>query len=104
MLDPEGPEEWAALRAHAHALVDASREPWAHLFDALSLPAHELPPRPTACARLHKPTPSELLDLVRRAQPAVLTGLLDDWPALARWTDAYLLRRLGDARVTGPQP
>ena len=21
MLDPEGPEEWAALRAHAHALV-----------------------------------------------------------------------------------
>ena len=24
MLDPEGPEEWAALRAHAHALVDAS--------------------------------------------------------------------------------
>ena len=33
--------------AEHHALVDLSREPWAHLFDALQIAARDLPPRPT---------------------------------------------------------
>ena len=30
----------------------------------------------------------------------VLTGLLDDWPALRRWDYAYLRRHLGEKPVT----
>ena len=86
--------------AEHHALVDISREPWAHLFDAIQLRA-ELPARPTTCLRLHRPTAEQLQDLVVRAQPAVLTGLLDGWPALDRWSnDSYLIEHLGRARVT----
>ena len=85
--------------AEHHALVDASREPWSHLFDAIRIPA-KLPPRPTECVRIHRPSAEDLLDLVRRAQPAVLTGLLDGWPALERWNNSYLTRHLGGAQVT----
>ena len=37
---------------------------------------------------------------MKRSQPAVLTGLLDDWPALRRWDYAYLRRHLGEKPVT----
>ena len=49
---------------------------------------------------MHRPTAEDLLDLVRRQQPAVLTGLLDSWPALQSWADAREMRvRYGRARV-----
>ena len=85
--------------AEYHALVDHSREKWAHLFDALRMPAETLT-RPDECVRMHRPTAEELLDLVRRQQPAVLTGLLDNWPALQSWADVRELRvRYGRTRV-----
>jgi hypothetical protein len=86
--------------AEHHAIVDHSREPWTNLFDALQISAGDIGPRATRCERIHKPTPNQLLDLVRRSQPAVLTGLLDDWPAMERWTDEYILRELGHLPVT----
>ena len=61
--------------AEHHALVDISREPWAHLFDAIQLRA-ELPARPTTCLRLHRPTAEQLQDLVVRAQPAVVMAFV----------------------------
>ena len=85
--------------AEHHALVDHSLEPFAHLFDQNRVKA-EVPRQAASCARLHKPTAEELLDLVKRSQPAVLTGLLDDWPALHRWDYAYLRRHLGEKPVT----
>ena len=87
--------------AEHHALVDHSRAPYAGVFDSMSIPLPEgaLQPRPTKCSRLHKPNAEALLDLVQRSQPAVLSGLLDGWPALERWTDAYLAQALGDADV-----
>ena len=100
-----------------------------------------MPRQAASCARLHKPTAEDLLDLVRRSQrhhirlqaasptvagcvtygcnaitygcslnhlwlqvrrsqPAVLTGLLEGWPALHRWDYAYLRRHLGAKPVT----
>ena len=87
--------------AEHHALVDHSRAPYAHVYDSMSIAVTEdqLPARPTRCERLHKPSADELRDLVHRSQPAVLTGLLDGWPALERWSDAYLARELGAADV-----
>ena len=79
-------------------MVDHSRAPFAHLYDSMVISSAQ-PPRAHQCERLHRPTPEDLLDLVRRSQPAVLTGLLDDWPALERWTDAYLADSLGHADV-----
>jgi hypothetical protein len=87
--------------AEHHALVDHSREPWAHLFDAMRIPAEPLPPRPSQCARVHRPSAASLLELVRRSQPAVLTGLVDEWPALRRWKDArYLHAHFGSVALS----
>ena len=60
----------------------------------------QVPRRASSCARLHKPTAEDLLDLVKRSAPAVLTGLLDGWPAVERWDHDYLRRHLGDRSVT----
>ena len=85
--------------AEHHALVDHSLEPFGHLFDQNRIKA-EVPRRAASCARLHNPTTEDLLDLVKRSQPAVLSGLLDGWPALHRWDYAYLRRHLGEKPVT----
>ena len=87
--------------AEHHAIVDHSREPYAALFDSVAVPADGQMPlsRAARCERHRKPSAEQLLDLVRRSQPAVLTGLLDAWPALERWTDAYLVEQLGHVEV-----
>eukprot|EP00965_Chrysotila_dentata_P198940 6179096-Pleurochrysis_carterae.AAC.1 len=36
---------------------------------------------------------------VQRSEPAVLTGLMEDWPALSMWTDDYLARVVGRRTV-----
>jgi hypothetical protein len=46
---------------------------------------------------VHAPGPRELADIVAGAEPVVITGLTDAWPALARWRDLdYLRARVGD--------
>ena len=85
--------------AEYHALVDASREPYGSLYDQNRVPAGAVPRNATACARLHRPTAEELFAQVKRSEPAVLTGLMDGWPALERWTDEYLVARLGGVNV-----
>ena len=55
-------------------------------------------PRPIP--RVHRPTPEEIQRLVVNRRPALLTGLLDDWPAIKRWTPAFLQASHGDSRVT----
>ena len=84
--------------AEHHALLDMSRAPYAHLYDHDTVPS-EARPGATSCARLHRPNASQLLALVRDSQPAVLTGLLDGWPATRKWTDEYLAAALGERRV-----
>jgi len=38
-------------------------------------------------------------DYLRPQRPVVLEGVLDDWPALERWSDEYLRRVVGDRRL-----
>ena len=84
--------------AQYHALIDHSREPYAGVFDAERLPAGAIPRDATSCRRLHAPTAEQLLELVHGSTPAVLTGLLDGWPALRRWDQAYLTKVSACAR------
>ena len=87
--------------AQFHALVDYSRAPFAHLFDAERHTIGALPSAATTeCRRLHRPTEEQLLELVSRSEPAVISGMLDDWPALELWDDAYLASKLGHLPVT----
>lgn len=47
--------------------------------------------------RLHRPEPAVFQrEFVARARPAVLTGVMDDWPAMERWCLAYFADRFGD--------
>jgi lysine-specific demethylase 8 len=38
-------------------------------------------------------------DFERAGRPAVIEGALRDWPALTRWTPAYLTQRIGDVEI-----
>ena len=53
-----------------------------------------------AISRFHRPTPQEIQRLVVNPEPALLTGLLDHWPAIERWTPAFLRASHGESRVT----
>ena len=40
-------------------------------------------------------------DFVAASQPVVITGLAaEEWPCLERWSEEYLLERVGDAQVS----
>ena len=50
--------------------------------------------------RRHRLRPEEFFrDYYRRNRPVVIEGLLEDWPALKRWTPAWMAERFGDERV-----
>lgn len=50
--------------------------------------------------RRHRLRPAEFFtDYYRRNRPVVIEGLLEDWPALKRWTPAWMAERFGDERV-----
>src|SRR5262245_24966462 len=51
--------------------------------------------------RIQRPTHAEFEELVRRREPVVLEGVLDDWPALRAWSDGALVDRYGDQRLRG---
>ena len=46
---------------------------------------------------LHNPTPLEFLqEAVLSYHPVIITGLLDDWPALSKWDINYIVENLGE--------
>jgi len=50
--------------------------------------------------RLHSPDASTVhRDFLKKNQPVVVTGWLDDWPVRKNWTLPYLKERLGDIEV-----
>ncbi len=49
--------------------------------------------------RIHQPSPAEFETLAAAGEPVVLTGLLDDWKALKRWTTQYLTVLAGVTEV-----
>ncbi|MBA2935923.1 cupin-like domain-containing protein [Sphingomonas sp. CGMCC 1.13654] len=59
-----------------------------------------LSPRTAGLRRLHRVDPDDFLDHHYSAhRPALLTGEMADWPALDRWTPAYLAARVGGAPI-----
>ena len=46
-------------------------------------------------ARLERPDRRAFLDLLARGRPAVISGLMEDWPALKRWSVEYFAEKLG---------
>jgi jumonji domain-containing protein 7 len=55
----------------------------------------------TSCPRVEKPTPAQFLrDFVLPNKPCVITGLMDDWPAMQKWSEDYMCACLGDTKVS----
>ena len=49
---------------------------------------------------LHKPTSARFLrEAVCRYHPVLITGLIDDWPALQKWDKDYLIGATGDRKL-----
>jgi len=46
-------------------------------------------------ARLESPDRGAFLDLLARGRPAIISGLMEDWPALTRWSVEYFAEKLG---------
>lgn len=61
----------------------ARLQPWAR-----TVPRRSRPERATFCEEFYAAN-----------RPVVLTGLMDDWPAMHRWTPDYLRSALGDEQV-----
>lgn len=52
-------------------------------------------------ARIAAPDPEVFRrDYETPAQPVILTGLTDEWPALARWSPRYFSEQFGDCEIT----
>ena len=61
---------------------------------------HALSPRTIGIQRLHQVDTDHFLDRHYAAhRPAILTGEMDGWPALDRWTPTYLASRVGNAPI-----
>ncbi|WP_233582549.1 cupin-like domain-containing protein [Corallococcus sp. CA053C] len=103
-LDPEVARD-GVRAAEAHPAVVGGRshaerlEVLASLLatrSALYRQAHAAP----RVERRHRLDPAEFFtDYYRRNRPVVIEGLLEDWPALKRWTPAWMAERFGDERV-----
>jgi hypothetical protein len=54
----------------------------------------------TEVPRIHNPSRREFeAECVARNRPAILTGVIDRWPALSRWTPEYVKRAIGDTEL-----
>jgi LPS sulfotransferase NodH len=91
--------------ALAHPYLLAGRESRAHLargvrvLGALAELAR-LQPWATTVPRQDRPSRATFCESYYAAnRPVVLTGLMEDWPALTRWTPGYLRSALGDEEV-----
>ena len=53
-----------------------------------------------ALERVHRPSPEEFRErFIVPRRPVIVTGALDGWPALRRWTADHLSATLGDRRI-----
>ena len=58
--------------------------------------AWRLSPDATTIPRVDKPTPDDFLkQFYANQRPAILTGLVDDWPAMTRWNADYFDEKVG---------
>ncbi|KAF0724048.1 hypothetical protein AaE_009816, partial [Aphanomyces astaci] len=56
---------------------------------------------PRSIARIPQPTPLEFYrNYVSKNIPVIITNAMDSWPAMAKWTNEYLVDTLGETQVT----
>lgn len=49
---------------------------------------------------LHNPTPLQFMkEAVSRYHPVILTGIVDDWPALHKWSKEYFVETMGNRKL-----
>lgn len=61
---------------------------------------HRLHPQSNEISRRHRLSREELLcDFYATNRPVVITGMLDDWPAMRKWNLDYFSRTFGDRQV-----
>lgn len=96
----------AVREAEAHPAVHAARTRmspgWGELDSLLASRAelHRQSGTAPQVERRHRLTPEEFFARYYfRNRPVIVEGLLDDWPALARWTPEWLAERFGDVAV-----
>jgi hypothetical protein len=60
-------------------------------------PGYTIDPEPVV--RVHRPHRREFYRrFVRTRTPAIITGLMDDWPAMVKWTPEYIAEQLGPGK------
>ena len=49
--------------------------------------------------RLNRPDRAEFRAHLKRGRPVVITGVMDSWPAMERWSIEFFAEKLGEERV-----
>ncbi len=84
--------------AAGHALARRARQ--LELVAAIDREVRALSASPRDVPRIAPPSADELFETyLCTSTPVLITGLMTDWPALARWSPAYFKERLGDVAV-----
>ena len=62
--------------------------------------SHRLYPKSKEIERRHKlPREEFLTHYYSAGRPVLITGMMDDWPAMQKWSSPFFLREHGDAEV-----
>lgn len=103
-----GLDETTASQAVAEVVAERLRSEsklrrWKRHVESL-LDAHttlrQLAPQIREIPRLHRPNPQDFLErFYSKGFPVVLSGVMDDWPALRKWNSEYLRDNYGDLTV-----
>lgn len=94
----EGSSREGSIRAF-HEQREAAAVAAAAAADAVFLPPWSLGPRGSPIATAHLPSLETFWrDYMSRDTPVVISGAMEDWPALERWADPQYL-----VRVAGPR-
>jgi hypothetical protein len=81
-----------------HAVARTARQ--LELVAQIDRDVRALSASPRDVERRAPPSADELFEkYLCTSTPVLLTGLMTDWPALARWSPAYFKERLGDAPI-----
>jgi hypothetical protein len=81
-----------------HAVARTARQ--LEFVAAIDREMRALSASPRAVERIARPSADELFErYFCTSTPALITGLMTAWPALARWSPAYFKERLGDVAI-----
>jgi hypothetical protein len=90
LLDPNDPGRVSRKAQQAAEIMQSLHDPHADAHGSA----------PSQCLRLHQPSREVFMrELVGRNRPAVITGVVSQWPALTKWSNEFLARIMNDRPV-----